>query len=103
LFIQSELDNVTTTSSTDNLTLDKKYNHTLHYYGSGTKHVYLPTVNYRDVGLKFVISNLDVNGTLIIGGNGTNVINIGTWTSGQKWTATCIYDGTNWIITYVHD
>lgn len=103
LFIQSELDNITTTSSTDNLTLSKKSNHTIHYHGSGVKNIYLPTVNYRDVGLKFVICNVNENGTLLINGNGTSVINIGNWTAGQKWKATCVYDGAYWVITYVHD
>ena len=107
LFIQSELDNIFVTSDSANLTLDKSGYHTIHYYGTTNKDIYLPAVNYRDVGLKFFFRRMNAGSLIIHADSGHSLI----WsndnsihpsmTTGGGERAFAIWDGSYWVTNYM--
>lgn len=74
LFVESEIDNVLATSDSSELTLDKISYHTIHYYGSNEKVINLPSVNYRDKGLKFFIRKCGSGNIWVHAYNGISMI-----------------------------
>ena len=74
LYIQSELDNILVTSDSSDLTLNKSSYHTIHYYGTSQKNIYLPSVNSRDVGLKFIFRKMNTYNILVHADSGHSII-----------------------------
>ncbi len=102
LFIESEIDNVLSTSDSGELTLNKTSNHTICYYGSDDKVIDLPAVNYRDVGLKFFIRKCGRGNIWIHAYNGVSMVDSdnGVKTDNKIQNAQLsvfIYDGNYWI------
>ena len=105
LFIGSELDNIFVTSDSADLTLNKKGYHTIHYYGTTNKNIYLPAVNSRDVGLKFFFRKMNAGNIEIYADDGhtfvgyNNEIPDHLETSHGKKTEV-VWDGSYWIENY---
>lgn len=107
LFIQSELDNIFVTSDSANMTLDKSGYHTIHYYGSSDKNVYLPAVNSRDVGLKFWFRKMNGGNIIVHADSGhdiidkdNNSVSFITVEYGSK--EIFIWDGSHWVFNYMN-
>ena len=102
LFIKSELDNIFVTSDSANLTLDKSGYHTIHYYGTTDKNIYLPAVNYRDVGLKFFFRKMNTGNLIIHVDSGHTFVgsdnkNPDYLTTGYGKKTEVVWDGSRWI------